>query len=35
MSTPEQKLDRQKAYREAWLAKHPGYYKKGWQRLFQ
>ena len=29
MSTPEQKLERQKAYREAWLTKHPEYYKKG------
>ena len=29
MFTPEQKLERQKAYREAWLANHPGYYKKG------
>ena len=29
MLTPEQKIERQKANREAWLAKHPEYYKKG------
>ena len=29
MLTPEQKQERQKIAREAWLAKHPEYYRPG------